>query len=222
VNTARGRPRADRGSVVAEVLVRRAACPGVRAATRSGHRPAPRSQHRASPLQRRAIGQMHPVVVLRSGSPVARAAGIIPPRGPGERPSARQGWLGLVECKPQEGERRASGDRGLPELAAGAGVSARWWLRDTSPLMSGTPRGWLRPAAGHPHPVQPALVRTAARGLRIPADELDGGPRVHSGTRAAIRRVPRTPRVSVRHHRHRSTAGGARDNPAVPAGHLRR
>jgi GNAT superfamily N-acetyltransferase len=50
------------------------------------------------------IAGMHPVVVLRSGRPVARAAGIISPRGQGERAGARQGWLGLVECKPREGD----------------------------------------------------------------------------------------------------------------------
>lgn len=45
---------------------------------------------------------MHPVVVLRSGSPVARAAGIISQSGQGEPACATQGWVGLVECTPQE------------------------------------------------------------------------------------------------------------------------
>ena len=45
---------------------------------------------------------MHPVVVLRSGSPVARAAGIISQSGQGDRTGAQPGWLGLVECKPRE------------------------------------------------------------------------------------------------------------------------
>jgi ribosomal protein S18 acetylase RimI-like enzyme len=81
-------------------------------------------------------GQMHPVVVLRSGSPVARAAGILPPRGPGDPAEGPQGWIGLVECMPQE-------------VNAGrlAITDCRTWLQAqgcrevvaprTSPLMSG-------------------------------------------------------------------------------------
>jgi GNAT superfamily N-acetyltransferase len=50
------------------------------------------------------VALMHPVVVLRSGRAVARAAGIINSRGDRERTGATQGWLGLVECLPGEGD----------------------------------------------------------------------------------------------------------------------
>jgi GNAT superfamily N-acetyltransferase len=78
---------------------------------------------------------MHPVVVMRSGRAVARAAGIVSPSGEGPT-GARQGWVGLVECWPGE---RDAGRRAVDDC--------RIWLqaqgcRDvvgprTSALMSG-------------------------------------------------------------------------------------
>lgn len=79
--------------------------------------------------------RLHPVVVVRSGAVVARAAGILDPAAP-DVDGRPQGWIGLVECLPGEqraGVRAVQGcRRWLDEIGVGSVVAPR-----SSPLVAG-------------------------------------------------------------------------------------
>jgi ribosomal protein S18 acetylase RimI-like enzyme len=82
------------------------------------------------------IVEMHPVVVLRSGRAVARAAGIINPKAPGTQPGPAQGWLGLVECSPEDHDAGQLGIEDCQDWLQAQGCSEVVAPR-TSALMSG-------------------------------------------------------------------------------------
>jgi GNAT superfamily N-acetyltransferase len=188
-------------------------------ATRSGHRPASRSPRRASTMPRRA-------------SPGCTRSSCCDPavRSPGRQGSSTRGARASEPAPRRAGSgslsasrgrrRRTAGDRGLPELAAGAGVQRGGGPANVR-VDVGSPRGWLRPAAGHPHPAQPALVRRTALRLWI----------LETSWMVALEftreRVPRflgfpDSQVQVRPVDTGRTPRGARDDPPVPGGHLRR
>lgn len=139
---------------------------------------------------------MHPVVAMRSGRAVARAAGIINPTAQGPS-GTRQGWVGLVECWPGEGDAGRRAVDGCRIWLQGQGCSEVLGPR-TSALMSGLlVAGFDRPQAIlTPHNPAWYAELFAACGFRVTTSSV-----ALEFTRA---RVPRflgfpDPRVRVRH-----------------------
>ncbi len=166
------------------------------------------------------IVEMHPVVVRRSGRAVARAAGIINPKAPGTQPGAAQGWLGLVECLPE--------DHDAGQLAI---EHCQGWLQAqgcsevVAPSMSALMSGLL--VAGFD---RPQVILTPHNPPWYADLFLSCGFRETSAmvalefSRKRVPRFLRAPGPPGAHpsSRHRPASSGARDDPTIPGGDLRR